>query len=238
MARSDAHAPELGPGSSQSAYVGNDKPYDWYIDQGFTGPDSTVNAGPSSAAMVCKWYYEDTSATAEDARTMFPEGDDWWWTYDVDDYLTANSIPHAYYAVTGIASVTNLLAQGDALIFCLDMSYIPVATNESFRVQAFYSGMTGHFMVAKGYRVTDSGIWIECYDPLDYSSAAGWGATYSDGTPLGRDRHYAWADLQNAIANWWPSCIAVPPSQNQSGAAQIAVPMTKPLIPPPPACGR
>lgn len=227
-----------GMGTSQSAYVGNDQPYDWYIDQGFTGPASSVNCGPSSATMACKWYNQNTSASAEGARAMFPEGNGWWYTYDVDNYLSSNSVPHAYYAVSGIASVTNLLAQGDTLIFCLNMSYIPATMNNSYRVQAFYSGVTGHFIVAKGYRVTDSATWIECYDPFDYSSTGGWGVAYSDGTPMGRDRHYAWANLQNAIANWWPYCIAVSPSQSQTRSARATDAMTKPVTSPPPARGQ
>ncbi len=209
-----------GIGTNQLSYVHNDRPYDWYVDQALTGPCSGVNCGPSSTAMACKWCDRNTTATAMDARNTYPEGNGWWYTYDVDNYLTIKGVSHNYYS-GDFGTVTNLLAQGNIVILCLNMSYVPTAANRDMRVHSFYSGVTGHFIVVKGYRVTDSGLWFECYDPND------WGNAYADGTPSGRDRHYGSSELMNAVTNWWPYCIAVhPPSGSKSpnvrlvGAAQ------------------
>src|SRR5674476_628232 len=45
-----------GLGSTQSAYMHTERPYDWYIDQADTGPDADANCGPSSVTMAIKWY--------------------------------------------------------------------------------------------------------------------------------------------------------------------------------------
>jgi hypothetical protein len=214
-----------GMGTSQKGYAHNDQPWDWYIDQGNTGPDSDVNCGPASTAMACKWWDQNTSVTAEGARETYPEGDGWWYTTDVVNYLSLQGITNGYFPVDQ-QTFTNLLAQGNILILCLDMSYITQATNAVERVHAFYSGVTGHFIVAKGYRITSSDLWVECYDPFDL------GAAYTDGTPKGRDRHYGWNELSAAMTNWWPDCIAVspPPAGNISMAQQQTAGLSKRLV--------
>jgi hypothetical protein len=55
----EANTKLWGLGTTLKEYVTNDRPYDWYIDQGFTGSHSGNNCGPSTVAMAAKWYNED-----------------------------------------------------------------------------------------------------------------------------------------------------------------------------------
>jgi hypothetical protein len=215
-----------GMGKNQMAYVHNDRPYEWYVDQGSTGPDSRVNCGPSSTVMACKWYNSNSLVTAEEARNTYPEGNGWWYTTNVEDYLSLQGVTWEESWPTNVTLelVTNTLARGNIIIFCLDMAYVSETNNLSARVHGFYSGVTGHCIVAKGYRVTNAGTWIECYDPNSL------GATYSDGTPKGRNRHYAWTELNPAITNWWPDCIIVSPP---SVGIHLVLQSHKPSGPPP-----
>ncbi len=50
---------------------GNNREYDWFIDQGNTGEHSNSNCGPASVVMAMKWRDEDFEGTVEEAREKF-----------------------------------------------------------------------------------------------------------------------------------------------------------------------
>ena len=80
---------------------------------------------------------------------------------------------------------------GELVIVCLSMSYI--SKNETgdseTRVDKYYSGTMGHFLLIKGYKVVDGELFFECNDPW------GLGLTYEDGTPVGANRYYRAEEL-------------------------------------------
>jgi len=205
-----------GFGSNQVAYVHNDRSWDWYVDQANTGPDSAVNCGPAVAAMACHWFNQNSTVTALDARTTYPEGDGWWSTTDLANYWNLQGIPWNYYPAT-VAAITNSVAQGQLVILCLDLAYLSQATNSLQRVHGFGFSGTGHFVCLKGYRQSDGTLWFELYDPCDY------GNTYADGTPKGRNRHYSVTEVMAAVINWWPYYMTVLPPTQQNVQTQAMV---------------
>lgn len=206
-----------GLGSTQSIYAHLDRSYEWYIDQADTGPCADNNCGPSSVTMGIKWFTQNFTQTAEDARNTYPEGGGWWYTSDVINYLNLYSAPNTTSSFTGTDQLMGLLNQGNLVVLCLTTAYLTPDDTDAHREGRFYSYSGGHFLVVKGWRSTNSGLFFEVYDPNN------WHAAYADLTPKGRNRHYAAGDLASAIANWWNYLIVVhPPGGGGSGAKQSA----------------
>jgi len=213
-----------GLGAVQGSYAHTDRAYDWFIDQADTGPCADNNCGPSSVTMGIKWYEQGFTNTAEEARNTYYEGGGWWYTSDVINYLNLFSIPNTTSSFTGTNQLMGLLSQGNLVILCIDTAYLAEDFTSAHRVGRFYSYASGHFIVAKGYRVVDSMTYFEVYDPNT------WHEAYSDKTPMGRNRHYAGGDLANAIADWWDYLIVIPPPGGGGGPAGASV-WLKPVDP-------
>ena len=198
---------ELGLGKNLQSEVSNNVPYEWYIDQGRTGPHSSVNCGPSSATMAIKWVDETFTKTTEDARNaMRPEGG-WCYTSDLIKYMNDNQIDSYLIQLKHINNINQALDKGDVVILCLDMYYIRREQQPAYHVDRFYAANSpdwGHFLVVKGYKVVDNVRFYEVYDPYSF------GISYSDGTIKGKDRYYREADLDKATQVWWAYAIAVP----------------------------
>jgi hypothetical protein len=203
-----------GLGKYQTEYVSNNKPYDWYIDQGNTGEYSDSNCGPSSTTMALKWINGNFNKTAEDARNTYRSSGGWWYTDDVTNYL---DLYNSKYSVKdlgktlsgGEALLKGQLKQGNIAILCIDTSYIPYNWVSERRVGRFYSYSGGHFIVVKGYRVVDGKTYFEVYDPNN------WDEYYEDGQEKGKDRYYLSKDLMNAEINWWNYAIVVQPENSR-----------------------
>jgi hypothetical protein len=182
-----------------------DRTYNWYIDQGTSGNDARINCGPASVTMAIKWSDSSFTKTAADARAMYEEGDGWWFTTDIDNYLTNYSIPHAIIGLSDTASVTQAiwtrqLDHQQIIIICLDMNYVRASQVETYRADKFYptSPGWGHFIVLKGYKKVDGEVFLEAYDPYSF------GDVNSDDKSLkGINRFYRAEDLAAATRNWW-----------------------------------
>ena len=205
-----------GLGLPQSGYVHLDRAYEWYIDQADTGTYANNNCGPSSVTMAIKWFNRNFSKTAADARNTYPEGGGWWYTSDIINYLNLCSIPNTTSGFTGTNQLTGLLNQGYLVILCLSTAYLTTDYTAEHRVGRFYSYASGHFLVVKGWRITNNALFFEVYDPNN------WHATYADSTPKGRNRHLPAADLASAIANWWNYLIVVHPPSGGGGLVPTA----------------
>lgn len=199
---------DWGLGNTEMQYDHNDREYDWYIDQANTGTHSSDNCGPSSVTMAAKWYDSGFTKTAEDARNAYrPEGG-WWYTSDIINYLTDNSIPNTTSYYTGTNQLKGIIQNGGIMILCIDTTYLTMNYNDDVRVDRFYTYSGGHFLVVKGVRTVDSNLYYEVYDPNN------WGATYTDGSEKGKNRHYREIDLAYSIVNWWNYAIVIYPESS------------------------
>jgi hypothetical protein len=184
--------------------VSNNKAYNWYIDQGTSGDYALVNCGPASVTMAIKWADSSFSKTALQARqTYHPEGG-WWFTTDIDNYLSNNNTTHAIISLNINADSTRdlIIRQLDhqqIIILCLDMDYVRLTGRDDYRVDKFYqtSPGWGHFIVLKGYRKIDGKTYFEAYDPYSF------GFSNTDHSLKGQNRYYRYEDLAAACLPWW-----------------------------------
>lgn len=200
-----------GLGGFQKITLSNNRDYNWYYDQANTGTFSSINCGPTSTTMAAKWSNPDFSYSPEHARECYNPDGGWWYTSDVDNYLTDNDIPHDFIALSGDSTGTQQkiiqeLNDGNILILCLDMFYIRNESNKKWHVDKFYKTYSkdwGHFIVVKGFKQVDGGIFFEVYDPFGYRQ------TYSDGSFKGIDRFYRSSDIYKATSIWWNYAIVI-----------------------------
>ena len=190
-------------------YVGNNRAYDWYIDQAHTGDHSSDNCGPAAVTMAIKWVDGSFSSTAEDARDDYVSGGGWWTTDEISDYLDDYDITYEFYDMpveTKEANINTLMAiidSGNLALVCTEMKYIPYNDGDNTRVNRFYSFDSGHFFIIKGYVMVDNKTYFEVYDPNN------WDATYEDGEPKGKDRYYEAGAVVDAISYWWPYVFSI-----------------------------
>ena len=201
-----------GLGGFQKSTVSNNKDYEWYIDQAYTGTSSFENCGPTSTTMAAKWSDSGFSYDTEYARSCYRPNGGWWYTSDIHSYLTDNGISHRFITLSdspGEGTFQLLKEQiddGKIAILCVDMYYITKESNTQVHVDKFYNTNTtgwGHFIVAKGYKIVDGQNFLEIYDPYGNSK------TYSDNTPKGKNRYYRSEDIYKATSNWWNNAIIV-----------------------------
>ena len=193
-----------GLGHFINSYADNDKNYNWYIDQSTSGNFAAVNCGPASVTMAIKWADPDFTKTALDARMTYEVSGGWWFTSDIDTYLTNNQITHAIIALTDRADSTaeilkkQLMSQ-QIIILCLDMNHIRATTDTLYRTDKFYATTPdwGHFIVLKGYKIADGELFFEAYDPFSF------GLKNNDNTLKGMNRYYRFEDLAAACLPWW-----------------------------------
>jgi hypothetical protein len=192
-------------GTAQTQYVHLDRPYEWYIDQAHTGTYSMENCGPTSVTMALKWVDGTYAKTVEEARSTYLPSGGWWYTSNIYDYLDLNNATRFYLNYATSADLKQVIDAGFLVILCIDTTYLTHIYTDSSRQGWMFQGGGGHFIVIKGYRVVDSTLYFEAYDPANAD------AMYSDGTPKGRNRHYDATSLESAILNWWHYMIAVAP---------------------------
>ena len=181
-----------------------DRTYNWYIDQATSGAYALLNCGPTSVTMAIKWADSTFTKTAEDARQTYETGGGWWFTNDIDDYLSNYSIPHAIIGLSDNsdstqAILTHQLDHSQIIILCLDMNYVRASSDPGFRVDKFYPTTPGwgHFIVLKGYQKVDGELFFEAYDPYSF------GLENADNTLKGMNRFYRYEDLASACLPWW-----------------------------------
>jgi len=179
-----------GLGGFQKVNLSNNRDYAWYFDQANTGIHSNNNCGPTVTTMACLWSNADFIKTPEDAREAYRSDGGWWYTDDISNYLTDNNITHYYINLSdNIAGTREIivdeLEEGNIVLLCLDMYYIPRQSKAEWRVDKFYytdAKDWGHFILAKGYKIVDGEVLLEFYDPNS------WNQKYNDGTFKGKDR--------------------------------------------------
>lgn len=218
VSTSNAHPwSEWGLGHTEEEYVDNDnRSYNWYIDQYDTGQYYFENCGPSVATMACRWSDSSFNRTAQQARdTLKPNGG--WWVIDMpgneadmNDYLEMYGIPYGGRdCSSNTEDMTGKMKQdlrnGRIIILCIDSSYITENYDSGERTGKPYSTSrgSGHFIIVKGFAIVDGQTYFEVYDP------ANGGKTYSDGTPMCKNRYYSDNDIYDAMTEWWDRYLYV-----------------------------
>jgi hypothetical protein len=230
-AANNAFTLSWGLGGFQQQSQANNRSYEWYIDQFGTGQHSGNNCGPASTTMSARWSFPAFSKTTADARAAYrPEGG-WWYTNDINMYLTDNNIPHSVISLsserTGTEQIIKTrLSEGYILILCLDMFYVRNEADSKLRVDKFYTAASvgwGHFIVLKGYREVNDKVYFEVYDPYCNS------LKYSDGTLKGKDRYYRSEDIFSATSKWWNYAIVISQAGDRKGVQGGLDPSTVPV---------
>lgn len=186
------------------------RPDGFYRQQQHTGYASNYNCGPTVATMAALWANPDFSGTVEAAREAIPVSwhnpgatDGWWYPQDVWHYLDNNGIRAQVVELPGKTlctqnefqnTVSSYLDGGNIVVICLRMGFLTYAANQNpeFRVNGYYQGSNGHFILAKGYKKVDNVFYFEVHDP--------WGLDlkYADGTYKGANRYYRADELWKA----------------------------------------
>jgi hypothetical protein len=208
---SDISAPEplsilqskWGLGKTEKEYVSQNRNYEWYIDQMYTGEASSNNCGPSCAVMAAKWFREDFEKSVEDARTTFVNDGGEWNILNIYDFLNDNDIDCTFRDYINVPSVENDIRKGNILIVTLHTKDITYNKKAEQRIGKPYPGEFGHFIIIKGYRVVDDIHYFEVYDPY------GCDVKYKDGTIKSKDRYYLAEEVVYSVQNWNPAYIAV-----------------------------
>ncbi len=209
---------QYGLGIKANSERSNNANYNWYFDQMNTGPNSSVNCGPTSVTMAIKWVQGDFTRTPSDARNVYLPLGGWWYTNNITDYLNINSVPNYFIPIKQIDSIQSQINSGNIVILCVDMFYIRNQENDKWHIDKFYisSGIGwGHFIVVKGYKIVDKRVYYEVYDPYCF------GVEYADGSLKGKDRYYRSMDLNAAVLNWWAYAIVVSKTAVKSNIRRV-----------------
>lgn len=183
--------------SQYPSQLSNDRPYNWYLDQGDTGEYAGNNCGPSSVVMAALWQDETHSVTPEIARTLFKSDGGWWFTSDIEKYFKQKNISYEKDDYDSYTELLDALVDGHIVLLCIDTSFIDEIDEENSFIGKFYPYDGGHFIIVKGYIYIDGDLYFEVYD------SNCWGEDYSDGSPKGKDRLYSEENISEAIEEWW-----------------------------------
>lgn len=197
-----------GLGKKLIDYVSNDRDYEWYLDQGDTGEHSNNNCGPTSIVMAGKWVDQNFPVKPEDARKAFRPYGGWWYSEDINNSLELYGIAYDLIEIKDHFTLRSIIDSGNIALINNTMNYIPYTSDENLRVGRFYKFDSGHYLIVKGYVLVDNKIYFEMYDPNN------WWMTYSDGTPMGKNRYYDSVSLLESITNWYPVAVVIGDGSN------------------------
>jgi hypothetical protein len=209
-----------GLGKTLGNEVSNNVDYEWYLDQSNSGEHSLVNCGPSSVTMAIKWFDQNFTGSAQEARNMRRPGGGWWYTNDIIDYLNYHNVNNRTITLDQFSNVKAEIDEGNIIILCVDMYVVAAAKDLEHRVNKFYEtgGVGwGHFIVIKGYKEVDGSILYETYDPYSFNRS------YVNGALKGKDRYYSSNDLDVATNTWWDYAIVVEHSASEGGRKGVDV---------------
>lgn len=201
----EANLKTWGLGNKLIDYVSNDRAYDWYIDQAHTGTHAGANCGPSSVTMAAKWVDEEFSKSAEDARKKFSPLGGWWYGDDIEGCLDYFDVDYTTVYIEDAYTLMSIIDSGKIAIVNNSMGYIPLVSDNTSRVNRFYTFDSGHYFIVKGYLKVDNQTYFEVYDPNN------WDMLYEDGTEMGKNRYYESTVLLSSIQNWYPYAVMINP---------------------------
>ena len=185
---------KYGLGRNVESERSNNVDYEWYIDQTTTGQYANMNCGPACATMALKWANKNFNKTTEDARNSLPilQPTPGWTSGFFTSYLTDNHTKWDNEYYTEANQLKNQIDNGNIFALGLNMFYIKYESKSEWRIDRFYviNSTFKHFIIVKGYKIVDSILWFEVYDPW----SVGW-INMDDGSLKGRDRYYRSEDI-------------------------------------------
>jgi hypothetical protein len=187
-----------GLGNEIISYVSLGRSYNWYIDQYETGGYASVNCGPASVEMAGRFSFREFNHTASEARSIYQSQGGWWYDSDINQALDLFGIEYIKKSISNSDDLIESIDEGRIVLINNDMSKIPYNTNPNERMNRFYSGVTGHYLIVKGYLITDLYTLFEVYDPFSIKK------TYDDNTLKGINRYYESNVFINSITTWYP----------------------------------
>ena len=187
-----------GLGNEIITYVSLGRSYDWYVDQYDTGGFASVNCGPASIEMAGRFQHRVFNHTAIEARSLYQSQGGWWYDNDINQALDTFEIEYVKRSVSSSKDLMDILDSGNIVLINNDMSKIPYNNNHDERINRFYSGVTGHYLIVKGYLITDLYTLFEVYDPFSIKKV------YSDSKLKGINRYYESSALITSITTWYP----------------------------------
>jgi hypothetical protein len=199
----EANTGVWGLGNRIKEYVTNDRPYDWYVDQGLTGTHSGNNCGPSTVIMAAKWYDENFSKSPKHARLFYRPFGGWWYATDISASLKRYKVKFFEYTLKNQDDLMTLLRAGHIIVVNNTMGGIPRISDHNMRIQRFYDFSSGHYFIVKGFVTIDQKTYFEVHDPNS------WSLTYEDGQPKGKNRYYRGDNLIPSIINWYDTLIVI-----------------------------
>jgi hypothetical protein len=217
----------FGLGSTVNTEKSLDKTYNYYIDQFDGSAYQATNCGPTVTAMAIRWADSTVTPTPVQARNAIRSTGGWWYTTDVDTYLTQYGISHTIVASNDLsATAKSYIDKGNLLILCLDMYIVNANNSASQHTNKFYATTTkewGHFLLVKGYKVVDNQTYLEIYDPYSQN------VTYTQTNELkGKNRYYLASYLKPSVDSWWPYVMVVAPKGKKVITTGIAHPTAIP----------
>jgi hypothetical protein len=206
----------IGLSGSITSQKSLDKTYDFYFDQFDGSTWASINCGPTVTTMAIKWADSTFTKTPADARALILPQGGWWYTGNVQDYLSINGINSAVDTLKNIDSLVKTnIDHNNLVIFCLDMYSVPRNMIDYQHTQKFYETNApgwGHFLLVKGYKQLGTDFYLEIYDP--YSQGEFYPG-FDYGQLKGLDRYYLGDDIKLAAGIWWPYVITVAPKGKQ-----------------------
>lgn len=174
----------------------NDRDYDWYIDQRYTGSAAMNNCGPSCAVMAMRYQNPSETLSVEKAREEIPKDNGWWYTDDLEDFFKKHKVNYRSSFYTEPDKLIKPLLESKIAILCINSEDIRYNRKPNEIFNKPYTGGGGHFIVVKGYRIIDGKMYFTVNDPNS------WGDKNSNGEPVCKNRLYDAVDIDRSLRTW------------------------------------
>lgn len=184
------------------SYRLNDRPYDWYVDQGQTGKFSDKNCLPSTIEMAAKWIDQSSTIKAEKLRDEYHPDGEGFYESDLTEVLSDKKFDFTRFYNVSKQNLMKELDKGNLIITCLKTEGIP----QKEKTDLFYQGSdVGHALVIYGYVELENGeTFFLNMDPL------GFGLTQNS-KPIGVKRPFAEETLIKNINDFTKIVYSIKP---------------------------
>ena len=199
-----------GLGVKVTKSVSNNRDYEWYVDQCFTGRNSEKNCGPSVLEMSARWQCKESNIQVSDIVDKYiPDETAFLGVYFTELYkwMEDYKLNPTWLKDATVDSIINELNRGNILIVVLDLQQLKYNYGLTQRIGKPYDLKGAHYVIIKGYKEVDNKLYFEIYDPISANMR------YADGQLIGIDRYYDTEELMNSIKCYFPDIIIVSPKK-------------------------
>lgn len=210
----------FGLGGTLISQKSLNRDYEFYYDQvDDVSEFENTNCGPTAGTMAVKWADSTFKKTPADARaSIHPEGADWYMA-DIVSWLNADGISSVTDSITNLNSlVKQSIDNNRILILLVDMNYIPQNQNGWQHTEKFYQtpGTWDHYLLIKGYKQYNDGLYLETYDPWSQSERYD---SIGNFQLKGKDRYYSSDNVYLAAKYYSPYALIIAPKGQNAGSS-------------------